>query len=366
MKIYRPVFGWLFLLIVAVSLACAEVSTPAPSTPAASATGEPPEPASGWVELYFTDPNGPQAQSLRGGPDKAVAEAIRAARVSVDAAIYQLDLWSIRDALLDAHRRGLSVRVVTETDNLGEEEMQALIEAGIQVVDDQKDGLMHNKFVVIDRQEVWTGSMNFTINDAYKNNNNLLRFRSTKLAQDYTTEFEEMFLDEQFAAGSPANTPYPDFTLNGVRLQVFFSPDDGAQARLVELIDAAQESISFMAFSFTSDEIGGAMIERAGAGVTVEGVMERRQYESNAGTEYDYFQTAAQDAQALDVRLDGNPRTMHHKVIIIDGKIVITGSYNFTFSAENRNDENLLIFYNPDLAALFVQEFQRVFGEAGQ
>ena len=55
---------------------------------------------------------------------------------------------------------------------------------------------MHNKFVILDRLEVWTGSMNYTINGAYHNDNNLVRVRSNRLADNYTAEFEEMFVDD--------------------------------------------------------------------------------------------------------------------------------------------------------------------------
>jgi phosphatidylserine/phosphatidylglycerophosphate/cardiolipin synthase-like enzyme len=55
---------------------------------------------------------------------------------------------------------------------------------------------------------------------------------------------------------------------------------------------------------------------------------------------------------------------MHHKVIIIDRSIVITGSYNFTASAEDRNDENIVIFFSPEIAHLFIVEFERVFNAA--
>ena len=76
----------------------------------------------------------------------------------------------------------------------------------------------------------------------------------------------------------------------------------------------------------------------------------------NAGSEL----TALREA-GLDVRLDGNPRNMHHKVIVIDGSLVITGSYNFSTSAEESNDENVLIVHSGDIASLFLIEFERVF-----
>jgi phosphatidylserine/phosphatidylglycerophosphate/cardiolipin synthase-like enzyme len=63
----------------------------------------------------------------------------------------------------------------------------------------------------------------------------------------------------------------------------------------------------------------------------------------------------------MDVRLDGNPRLMHHKVILVDQQIVITGSYNFSYNAEHNNDENTLIIHSPDIAAEYMAEFQEIY-----
>jgi len=347
-------FGWVFLVFL-VAVAC-EFSAVDRSD------RDPPTQTTAPVDLYsvyFSDPGGPTSKTLRGGPDRSLATAIRQARASVDVAVYQLDLWSLRDALIDAHRRGIAVRMVTDSDNLDEAEVQQMKEAGIPVLGDRREGLMHNKFVVIDRQEVWTGSMNFTINDVYRNDNNLVRFRSAQLAQDYTAEFEEMFVEDHFGPGLPANTPHPSVSLEGSLVEVFFSPDDGVEQRLVDLVEAAQESVYFLAFSFTSDELATAMLERAHDGVTVAGVFEASQYQTNSGTEFDHFVKAG-----LDVRLDGNPDNMHHKVILIDERIVVTGSYNFSYNAETRNDENLLIIHDSGIALLYLAEFKRVFVQA--
>ena len=305
--------------------------------------------------IYFTEPHAGKL-SYRGGPDEALAQAIEQARLSVDVAAYQLGLWSIRDALLDAHQRGVAVRVVTESDNLDGEEIQQIQQAGIPVLGDRREGLMHNKFVVIDQLETWTGSMNLTLNGAYRNDNNLLRLRSSRLAQDYTTEFEEMFVEDKFGPGSPANTPYPELSIDGMQVEVLFSPDDGVAERLVELVQGAQESVLFLAYSFTSDDLALAMIDRARSGVRVAGVMEANQYRSNMGTEYDRLRKSG-----VQVRLDGNPNRMHHKVLIVDGRVVVTGSYNFSQSAETRNDENTLVIHSPELAQAFVEEFERVY-----
>jgi phosphatidylserine/phosphatidylglycerophosphate/cardiolipin synthase-like enzyme len=314
---------------------------------------------SGWYSVSFTQPEAPSAETLRGGPDAALAAAIREARLGVDIAMDSLNLWSIRDALIDAHQRGVRVRVVVESDNLDEPEIQDLVRAGIEVLGDRREGLMHNKFAVLDRQEVWTGSMNFTLSGAYQNDNNLLRIRSPQLAENYLVEFEEMFVADQFGPGSPANTPDSNLQIHGTPVEVYFSPDDGVLQHLVDLINTAQQSIYFMAYSFTSDPLAEAILERAAAGIIVTGVMDESQANGNQGGEYQHFLESG-----IDVRLDGNPKSMHHKVLIIDDRIVVTGSYNFSNNAETRNDENTLIIFSPEIAAFYKAEFERVLAMA--
>ena len=78
------------------------------------------------------------------------------AKLSVHAAIYSLTLNDVREALLRAHRRGIDVKLVMESDNLGSQDPQMLSSAGISLLGDRRQGLMHDKFVVIDGTEVWT------------------------------------------------------------------------------------------------------------------------------------------------------------------------------------------------------------------
>lgn len=312
-----------------------------------------------WYELYFTDPTNPLAAQKTGGADGPLAAAIDAARLSVDLAIYSLSLDSIRDALIRAHNRGVQVRAVIESDSMERADPQALIAAGIPMLGDRREGLMHNKFVVIDRSEVWTGSLNFTDSGGYQDFNNLLRIRSTKVAEDYSTEFNEMFVDDRFGPNTGEATPNPRVTIDGTPLDIYFSPDDNVSDSLLDLLNGAQHSIYFMAYSFTSDPLGEAIRERAAAGVTVAGVMDESQILSNIGTEFDAFRQAG-----LDVRRDGIAGLLHHKVIVIDEQIVITGSYNFTASAETRNDENVVVIYDPVIAGQYYAEFQRVYAQA--
>lgn len=313
----------------------------------------------GWYELYFTDPFNPLSEQRTGGIDGPFVAAIDSARLTLDIAIYSIGLRSIRDAIIRAHKRGVQVRMVMESDNMDRSAPQRLKEAGIPILGDRREGLMHNKFVIIDSHEVWTGSANFTETGLYADNNFLLRIRSVKVVENFAKEFNEMFVEDKFGDNIVPETPNPSVAIDGTEVETWFSPDDGVAARIVELVNEAQYSIYFMAFSFTSDPIGEAMRARAAAGVTVAGVMDDEQIRSNIGTEFDPFQQAR-----LDVYRDGNPGQMHHKVIIIDGRTVILGSYNFSNAAETRNDETVLIIHDEQFAAQFIVEFQRVYGMA--
>ncbi len=347
----------LTLVLSACGFPISGLSTPFPVATAVSASA-----TTDKFQIYFTDPTAPRAKDYRGGLDEIIANEIDQARLTVDMAAYSLDLWSIRDALIHAHQRGVVVRMVMESDNMDNQEVQQILDAGIPIAGDQHEGLMHDKFVIIDRAVVWTGSMNFTVGGAYRDNNNLLRIQSAKIAQDYTSEFEEMFIHHLFGPDAIGNTPYPKLAIDGTPIDIYFSPDDKVEAQIVALIQNAQESINFLAYTFTSNDIGKAILKRANAGITVAGVMDGSQVKASGGSEYDPFKQAG-----LDVRLDGNlVGLMHHKVIIIDKSIVITGSYNFSASAEESNDENVVIIFNSIVGAKYMEEFQRVYGQALQ
>jgi phosphatidylserine/phosphatidylglycerophosphate/cardiolipin synthase-like enzyme len=321
--------------------------------PAASATAP-----SGPVAVYFSRPQAFDGE-YTGGPDEALAEAIDRAVKRVDIASYDFDLLSLARALDRALRRGVAVRIVVDSDNWHTEALDFLRADGIPVVGDNRDSLMHDKFVVIDGAEIWTGSMNLTVNDAYRNDNNLLRLQSSPLAEIFTAEFEEMFTAKKFGVSSPEGKPAAAVQTESGTVEVYFAPEDRVAARIIRVIREARTSIHFLAFSFTSDSIAGAMLGRLPDGLSVFGVLEGSQVRSNTGDEF----APLADGGAT-VYLDANPRNMHHKVIILDGGIVLTGSYNFTASAENKNDETLLILRNPELAGLYEAEFRRVFERA--
>ena len=310
--------------------------------------------ARGAWEVYFSEVN------AVGSPyslEKRLVDRIGAAMLRVDAALYDLDAAPVADALIAAHKRGVKVRVVTETDNMEGSEIGRLQAIGIPVSDDKDAGsLMHHKFIVIDERYVWTGSYNTTYNGAYKNRNNVVLIDSIPMAYNFTQEFRELFLDAEVGKPSGAFVAYPKVTLNdGTQIFTYFSPKSDTISPLLKEIRSAEKSIHFMAFSFTHDTLGTAMQDSFASGIEVRGVFEERQ------TDTPYAEYKAMKAAGLSVVLDKSSGTMHHKVIVVDADTVITGSYNFSKNAEKNNSENLLIIKgNREIAAAYLAEFEKI------
>lgn len=287
-------------------------------------------------------------------------DSIETAKTHIDMAMYNLNLTAVADALVAASRRGVKVRLVIDRSDIDGEAMHRLNKASIPVVGRTKgDGLMHNKFVIIDGKEVWTGSLNLTWSGVNADNNNLVRIRSEKLALDYEIEFEEMFVDQRFGSESRGDTPYPRMIVESIPIEVYFAPEDHVQSRLLELLRSADTSVDFLALSFTSDSLSDALIVDAQKGVKIRGVYEEGNALTDTGSDYYAMRKAG-----LNVLLDGNSGLMHHKVLIIDGETVVFGSYNFTSSAERRNDENIVIVVNEELAKKFEAEFESIYAHA--
>jgi phosphatidylserine/phosphatidylglycerophosphate/cardiolipin synthase-like enzyme len=314
-----------------------------------------------WYEIFFTDPTCPPHAQRVGGVDAIIAADLLQAEQKVDIAAFDLDAEPIVDALIELQRRRIPVRVVTDDGNEGRASIDRLRQNGIFVVTDNRSGFMHNKFIVIDERYLWTGSLNFTSNGAYCNNNNAVRFDVPALAANYTAEFDEMYQERRFGPTSPNETPNRQLLVNGVLIETYFGPEERIAPVIAALARSAEQEILFLAFSFTQEEIGEAILAQAGRGITVRGVFET----TGSGTAFSYFgRMRNAGLPTLEVRTDGNPRIMHHKVLIVDREVVVFGSFNFSASANDVNDENVLIVHDPEFASYFVEEFAFVWDEA--
>ena len=330
--------------------------TPVASLPTAvSASGA-------WWEVYFADPiNINNPDDWEGSIEGRLIEKINAAQTSIHIVSFEFDLTPVAEALIAAKQRGVDVRWVTDDEHglesdgePGHGQFATLAEAGIEVRSDTRSALMHNKFWIFDGQIVWTGSTNITENGIFKQDNNTIVIQSTALATIYEREFQEMW-DGQFGPTSPSTLDEQITNVDGTQIVVVFTSEDPAlEQAIVPLVKSAKESVRFMAFSFTDFPLAEAMIERSRNGVDVSGVFER------VGSDTEASELKTLICADVPARRDGNPSFLHHKVIVIDERIVVTGSMNYSTNAEESNDENVLIIDNAEIARLYTQEFERV------
>jgi len=336
-----------------------EFIIPAPETPTLV-------PLAKWWEVYFTDPiavNNPDI--IAGSIEEILIEFINNAQVSIHIASFEFNLTPVAEALIAAKNRGVDVKWITDDENGLEYDIQPgrgqfslLTGAGIEVKDDAgRSALMHNKFWIFDQQIVWTGSTNITVNGIFKQNNNVVVMRSPEMAFIFEREFQEMW-GGQFGPRAPSTLNNQWAILDGTPIQVLFSPEDNAISNLIALVNDAQTSIRFLAFSFTDYPLAQAMIDRAKAGVDVKGVFET--FGSN-GTR---SELRTMWCANLPVRQDGNGSFLHDKIIIVDTSIVVTGSLNYSSNADESNEENVVILDNAEIAALYLQEFDKLWNQA--
>jgi phosphatidylserine/phosphatidylglycerophosphate/cardiolipin synthase-like enzyme len=315
------------------------------------------------LTVYFTNPNPPD--NLGSGMDQNVLPAIAAATKTIDVTSFDLNLPDVVNALVAASKRGVIVRVVYDgvngsldlenaaTNNTLFDAVKKLKAARVSLVDGgRSNGLMHDKMIIIDSQILFMGSWNLSYNDTYRNNNNLLKITNAELIANYQAKFDELFLDKRFGAQAAVKVPYPSLTIDGVVVENYFSPEDEVMAQLINYVKRAKKSVHFMIFTYTSADLANTMIARSRLGLDVQGVIENRGA-SNGALQPLY-------CARMNVKVDGNKYTMHHKVIIIDRQTVITGSFNFTKAADTVNDDNVLVIHSPAVADLYEQEYQRI------
>jgi phosphatidylserine/phosphatidylglycerophosphate/cardiolipin synthase-like enzyme len=132
-------------------------------------------------------------------------------------------------------------------------------------------------------------------------------------------------------------------------LSVYFSPDGGCTQAIVEEVGKAKKTVFVQAYSFTSDPIAKALVAAKKRGVDVEAILDK--------TDYGPAVNIIVDA-GIPTYMDSVHAIAHNKVIVIDGQTVLTGSFNFTSSAENRNAENLLVVRDQPIAAKYVDNWQ--------
>ena len=142
--------------------------------------------------------------------------------------------------------------------------------------------------------------------------------------------------------------------------QVCFTPGEDCTGAIVAEIAAARQSVKVQAYGFTSPEIVGALIQARRRGVDVKVILDK----GALGQEREETAAETLAAVGVPVLVDGAHAIAHNKVILIDGTTVLTGSFNFTAAAQNRNAENLLIVRDEALAGQYAANWTRHAGHS--
>lgn len=304
--------------------------------------------------MYFTDNVSSTGVSTDiTAMEEELLHYINNASTSIDLAIYDFNRASIRDALIAAHDRGVTVRVVTD-DEASEHNAtylpfyNALKASSISVVDDNRPAdIMHNKFIIFDSTIVWTGSTNLSDNGFSKNHNNSIVFESADIASAFADQFEQMYTDGNFSrAKVPSATT--QFTYNGIPVEIYFSPEDNAMSEMIAEVNAATESIYFSIFFSTDDDLRDALIAAHERGVTVRGVWDL------LGASNAYSDDEAMCAAGIPIKIENYIGKMHNKMMIFDvngaSPRVLTGSMNWSTAGDEDNDENTIIVHDAFVA----------------
>ena len=330
--------------------------------------------SSGKIRPYFnysvdnSFSTGVDAQNIGSAFRDTIAAYIDLAQNTLDICVYNASSVFLANAINDAYNRGVQVRYIADDD--AQNLMLPNLDPNIPVVirDPSPAGIMHNKFIIVDANSVnnsWVmgGSTNWTDPSNLLNDyNNIIFIQDQAIAKAYTLEFEEMW-GGVFGTHKLDNTPHK-FNLNGINVEVYFSPSDRTTSKILDLIKTANQSVEFGLLSFTRDDLGDAIIDQdIQFGVTVRGIIESKN--SSNGGEYDNLVAANVNVRSHE----GVTHQFHHKYLIVDANLttsnpaVLTGSHNWSNNAENNSDENTIIIYDHTISNIYLQEFEERWSE---
>lgn len=217
-----------------------------------------------------------------------------------------------------------------------------------------KGDIMHNKFFVVDNRYVWTGSSNISDTGTGGYNANVVAVvDSPFIAEYYTIEFEQMFVDGDFHR-SKKQLRKKDISkdVDGQRVSLYFSPQGYAMYNgVIPLIQEAEDSIDVAIFFLTHKNVSKELVAAKDRGVDVRVILDATAA-TNGYSKHHYLRE-----HNIPVKVENWGGKMHMKSAIVDGEHLIIGSMNWTGAGESKNDENTLVIRNAGDNAVIYQEF---------
>ena len=332
--------------------------------------------SSGDIKVYFNSPvnnsvsNGPTAIYVKNAIADTLANYFSRAKYTIDMSLYTFDnATGILDALKAAANKGIKCRFVADSDI--DKAIYNLFPGSKITRDSEVQGIMHNKFVIIDAESpdpndpiVWTGSTNFSDDQLNKDPNNVIIIQDQSLARAFTMEFDEMF-GEKFGSDKLDNTP-KEFVVGGKRVEAYFSPGDDIRTNFKKSVAQANYELFFAIMQLTRTDMANAIEDRIYDKVFLAGILDDTSTPENQAC-FDILAPKMKE----NLKVDGKSYIFHHKYFIADPNYwdsdptVWTGSYNWTNSAQVRNDENVVVVHDKNVANIYYQEFVQRFNDLG-
>ncbi|HNT79383.1 MAG TPA: phospholipase D-like domain-containing protein [Bacteroidia bacterium] len=341
--------------------------------------------SSGQFKAYFNLPvehnvaiAGNLAYNIGQSIDDTIIAYINRAKYSIDIAIYNFDqsgISSIASALNNAYQNGKQVRIIYEGGNSNAG--VALLNSSIPRLASPTNigyGIMHNKFMIIDAFSInpndsWvlTGSTNWTSGQINTDANNCLFIQDQSVALAYSLEFEEMWgsngalpnsTNAKFGPYKLDNTPHL-FNVNGKQVELYFSPSDNANEAIANSVNNADFELQAAVLVITRQDLANEIALRAMAGVQSHVLVNDT---GSGGIPFQIMQAAL----SSNIMIDNQAGIMHHKFLIVDqgfpfaDPLILTGSHNWSNSAEQLNDENSILVFDLLLANQYYQAFVKL------
>ena len=295
---------------------------------------------------------------------KVLKKEIDSAEETIDFAVYGINNQpEIYNALVNAYNRGVKIRWVADYDKKDQNyypdtlKLQKIITKYNTDKETDLSGqsaIMHNKFFIFDNKKVFTGSANITSTDIAGFNSNIsVLLNSEHVAKMFTQEFEQMY-NGAFPKDKKAY-PKEKININGIELGVFFSPQDKIITKeILPIINNAKGYIYIPVFYITKKELVNELISAHKRGVEVK-IINDATNASNKHTIHHQLREAG-----IKVKTENYAGKLHSKAMIIDDEYSIIGSMNFTNSGEKRNDENVVIIKDEEIAQYLKSTFLKL------
>lgn len=301
------------------------------------------------LELFCSPPG-------RGAPDDIrgpIIESIDSTRKILRLVSQQLEHAGIVNALIRAKRRGVDVAVALERDYLYERTvvdnpwrrvrggnernrtiLLVLMRAGIPVFLERRNVLLHSNFILCDK-EVLVSSANFTPTGLTVHMDGLLRFRSPVLAARFAEEFDKIVADTvDTGTDAPA-----EVRLGRINAKLVFGPRHAPEMEIMKQMLKAAERIDIAIFTFsTSSGIDDTLLALATRGIAIRMVMDSDQVNQSWSAAGPLARAGVQIGH-----IGGKASRLHHKMVVIDDKVVVFGTFNFTAAARLSHESIIVL-----------------------